>query len=128
MSRTVIRDIVIPVVQKIMAQEGIGNSRFTVIQDSTLEEFLEEMMRMYFGVIGANDCQNLREQLEEAIRNDPYAFEFLIKRLLEKYVKLSIKLRFARKDAVDPGPPDRFSEQRKKYRLLFSPREEQGNY
>jgi hypothetical protein len=48
-------------------------------------------------VIGANGCQHLREQLEEAKRNDPYAFEQLLRRLLTMYVKLSVKIRTAKK-------------------------------
>lgn len=63
------------------------------IEDEKLEEFLEEEMRKYFGVIGANECQHLREQLEEARKNDPDAFEFFIKMLLDKYLKLAIRLR-----------------------------------
>ena len=125
MSRTVIHDIVIPIVQRIMDREGIGGPRSTVIQDPILEEFLEEAMRMHFGVIGANDCQHLREQLEEAIKNDPYAFKFLVNRLLEKYVKLAAKIRQAKKTRiVEQGPPDRFSEQRRTYNLLFSRQED----
>jgi hypothetical protein len=52
MSRTVIHDIVIPVVQKIMQETGIGPLN-AAIMDPALEEFLEEAMRRYFGVIGA---------------------------------------------------------------------------
>ena len=70
-----------------------------VIRDPVFEEFLEEEMRRHFGVIGADGCQHFREQIEEAKRNDPYAFEHLIKRLLEKYVKLSTKIRNAKKRA-----------------------------
>jgi hypothetical protein len=126
MSRTIIHDVVIPIVQKIMAQEGIGGPWSTVVQDPNLEEFLEEAMRMYFGVIGANDCQHLREQLEQAMKNDPYAFEFLVKRLLEKYTKLAVRIRSVQKTStVEQGPPDRFSEQRRNYRLLFSRQEDQ---
>lgn len=80
-----------------MYQNRFSNYHQFVIQDPNLEEFLEEELRRRFGVIGANDCQHLREQLEEAKRNDPYAFEQLIKRLLSQYVNLSVKLRNAKK-------------------------------
>jgi len=117
LSRKVIRDIVIPIVEKIMCQQRLytGHS-YQTIQDPNLEEFLEEEMRRHFGVIGANGCQHLREQLEEAKKNDPYAFEFLTSQLLEKYVKLAAKLRFAKKmKRLEEGPPDRFSELRRKH-------------
>ena len=116
MSRRVIQDIVIPIVEKIMQQERYyGAYRRPVIRDSNLEEFLEEELRRYFGVIGASECQHLREQLEQAKKNDPYAFEFLIGQLLEKYVKLATKIRYAKKlRKLEEGPPDRFLELRKK--------------
>jgi hypothetical protein len=123
MSRTVIRDVVIPFIQRIMQRDGIGPSN-AVIQDPALEEFLEEAMRRYFGVIGANDCQHLKEQLEEAIKNDPYAFEYFLRQLLQMYVKLQVKIRQAeKKQSEQEGPPDRFAEQRRKYRLIFNPAE-----
>ena len=117
MSRSVIRDIVVPIVSKIMVEDGyFSPHRRLEVRDEHLEEFLEEAMRRRFGVIGSNGCQHLREQLEEAKKNDPYSFEFLIRRLLEKYVKLSAKIRCAKElEDLEEGPPDRFSELRKKY-------------
>ena len=117
MSRTVIQDLVIPFVEKIIWQQRLWNTyRRAIIRDPTFEDFMEEELRRRFGVIGANDCQHLKEQLEEAKKNDPYAFEFLIKQLLEKYVKLAVKIRSAKKlKRVEKGPPDRFSELRRKY-------------
>jgi hypothetical protein len=122
MSRTVIHDIVLPIVSKIMVEEGyLGSYRPVEIRDENLEEFLEEEMRKYFGVIGANGCQHLKEQLEEAKKNDPYAFEYLLKQLLKKYIKLSVKLRkVKRRENEFQAPPDRFSEQRRQYNRLFS--------
>jgi hypothetical protein len=113
----VIRDIVIPIVSKVMVEEGYfdGYRRFD-IRDEHLEEFLEEAMRRRFGVIGSNGCQHLREQLEEARKNDPYSFEFLVRQLVEKYVKLVTRIKYAEKlEDLEKGPPDRFSELRKKY-------------
>jgi len=95
LSRIVIQDIVMPIVEKIMRELryfSFSHSHFS-IQDERLMEFLEEEMRRHFGVIGANDCQHLREQLEEARKNDPDAFEFLIRILLDKYLRLAIRLR-----------------------------------
>ena len=98
MSRIVIHDIVMPIVQRILQQTySFPGYRHTPIRDLHLEEFLEEELRRHFGVIGANDCQHLREQLSEAQRNDPYNFELLIKRLLNRYVQLQTKLRLAKK-------------------------------
>ena len=120
MSRIVIQDIVIPIVSRIMHEEHYFHpfERFD-IRDERLEEFLEEELRRRFGVIGANGCQHLREQLEEARKNDPYSFEFLIKELVKKYVKLATQIRYAKRiKKTQEGPPDRFSELRKRYRLL----------
>lgn len=122
MSRRVVRDVVIPIVSKIMREEGYFTryGRFS-IRDRRLEDFLEEEMRRHFGVIGSNGCQHLREQLEEAKKNDPYSFQFLIKRLVNRYIKLSAKIKYAKRlkkiEEVEEGPPDRFSELRKEDRL-----------
>jgi len=117
LSRMVIRDIVIPIVEKITQQGFHDGFQRRIIQDPNLEDFLEEEMRRRFGVIGANECQHLREQLEEAKKNDPFAFEFLISQLLERYVRLAVKIRSAKKlKEPEKGPPDRFSELlRRKY-------------
>ena len=98
MSRIVIHDIVLPIVQRIMYQNRFSSYHQPIIQDPNLEQFLEEELRRRFGVIGANDCQHLREQLEEAKRNDPYALEQLVKQLLNQYVSISVKLRTAKKN------------------------------
>lgn len=118
MSRQIIRDIVIPVVVKIMREQGYLFGHVSILDDQ-LEEFLEEEMRRRFAVSGANECQHLKEQLEEALKNDPYAFEFVTKRILEKYVKLATKLRQAKRLEKLEGPPDRFSELRRKYPMLI---------
>ncbi|HEY4675169.1 MAG TPA: hypothetical protein VIH48_03850 [Candidatus Bathyarchaeia archaeon] len=120
MSRGIIHDIVIPIVSKMMVEEGYFTPyRALDIRDENLEEFLEEEMRRHFGVIGANDCQHLKEQLEEAKKNDPHSFEFLIRQLVRKYVKLTVNVRNAEhlKD-MESGPPDRFAEMRRRYRQL----------
>jgi hypothetical protein len=121
MSRTVIHDIVLPILQKIMTQEGLYSPHHRLdIRDENLEEFFEEEMRRYFGVIGANGCQHLKEQLEEAKKNDPYAFEYLLKQLLKKYARLATRLKKARQRQNElQGPPDRFAEQRKQYSRLL---------
>ena len=118
MSRNVIHDVVIPIISRIMVEEGYYNpQRAFDIRDENFEEYLEEEMRRHFSVIGADGCQHLREQLEEAKKNDPYAFEELLRKLLKKYVKLAVKIRKA-KQMENRGPPDRFAEQRRRHRLL----------
>jgi hypothetical protein len=63
--------------------------------------------------------------LEEARRNDPYAFEYALRQLLKKYVKLQVKTRQAKKRQTGfEGPPDRFAEQRRAYNDLFSRQQE----
>jgi hypothetical protein len=110
-----------PIVSKIMAEEGYFNPyEISDFRDELLEEFLEEELRRCFGVIGSNGCQHLKEQLEEAKKNDPYSFEFLIRQLIRKYVKLAVKVRSAKKlKETTEGPPDRFSELRRKYESLY---------
>lgn len=110
----------IPIVSRIMVGDGYVSSHGIVdIRDPRLEEFLEEELRRLFGVIGANGCQHMKEQLEQAKKNDPFAFEQTIKQLLNKYVNLEVKMRKAEKmKNLESGPPDRFSEQRKKSPLL----------
>ena len=122
MSGQVIHDVVIPIVSRIMVTDGFASSLgISDIRDPRLEEFLEEELRRLFGVIGANGCQHLKEQLEQAKKNDPYSFEMLIRQLLNKYVKLEVKARQTEKaKEFEHGPPDRFSELRKKYLLLGS--------
>jgi hypothetical protein len=117
LSRTVIIDIVIPIVEKIIWQQKLRTSyRRPIVRDPYFEEFIEEELRRRFGVIGANGCQHLKEKLEEAKKNDPYAFELLVQQLLEKYVKLATKIRTAKKLKKFEGPPDRFSELRRRYK------------
>jgi hypothetical protein len=126
MSRIVIRDIIIPIITKILREEGYVTPYGTFsMADEHLEQFLEEEMRRHFGVIGANECQHLREQLEEAKKNDPYAFEFLLRQLLAKYVKMQVKVRQLKKQPILQGPPDRFAEQRRKYSQLFGQLQDQ---
>jgi hypothetical protein len=92
------------------------------IRDPRLEEYLEEQLRRRFGVIGADGCQHLKEQLEQAKKNDPYELDQLLKRLLEEYVKFEVKLRLLENQKrLEKGPPDRFMEQRKKYPPLDYP-------
>jgi hypothetical protein len=121
MSRQVIRDIAIPIVSKILSEDRyLPTYRSFEVEDEHLEQFLEEEMRRRFGVVGANECQHLKEQLEEAKKNDPYEFEYVLRQLLRKYVKLQIKIRQAKKRQTNfEEVPDRFSEQRKRYNLLF---------
>ena len=120
MSGQVIHDVVIPIVSRIMIDGGYASSHGMVdIRDARLEEYLEEQLRRRFGVIGANGCQHLKEQLEQAKKNDPYEFQQLLKGLLEKYVQLEVKLRRAEEEKkLENGPPDRFLEQRRKYPVL----------
>lgn len=120
MSNQVIHDVVISIVSRIMIDGGYASSRGMLdIRDARLEEYLEEQLRRRFGVIGTNGCQHMKEQLDQAKKNDPYEFQQLLKRLLEEYVKLEVKLRRAEEEKkLENGPPDRFLEQRKKYPVL----------
>lgn len=122
MSNQVIQDIVIPIVSRMMLEEGdFGPYGRPMVRDEQLEQFLEEEMRRMFGVIGADGCQHLREQLEQARKYDPYSFEYALRQLLRKYVKIQVKLRQQKKKQVIlEGPPDRFEAQRRAYQMLFN--------
>jgi hypothetical protein len=124
MSRTIIHTIVIPDILRIMVEDRALPSRAPYeIRDENLEEFLEEEMRRAFGVIGANGCQHLEEQIKEAKKNDPFAYEELLRQLLKKYRRTAEKIRQAKKIDAE-GPPDRFSELRKRYPLARDSQEE----
>lgn len=120
MSRQIINDVVIPIVSKVMVEDRyVSPHGMPDIRDPNLEEFLEEELRRLFGVIGANGCQHLKNQLEQAKKNDPFEFEQVIRQLLKKYVKLQVKMRRAKEmKELEKSPPDRFSEQRRRYPLL----------
>ena len=119
MSRQIIHDVVIPIIIGIMGDDGYFNPLGLDIRDQQLEKFLEEELRRRFGVIGANDCQHLKEQLEQAKKNDPFEFNETLRLLLKKYVKLQARLRRAEKmKELEKSPPDRFMPQRKKHPLL----------
>ena len=129
MSRTVITDIVMPIVSEILQKTGYTTfSGHAIIRDEQLEQFLEEEMQRWFGVIGADGCQHLKEQLQEALKNDPFEFRQLLRELLRKYVKLQVKIRQAKSEHKESaGPPDRFSEQRRRYSMLLEQRHESEN-
>jgi hypothetical protein len=120
MSDQVIRDIVIPIVTRIMREDGYFTPYGSYsVRDEQLEKFLEEEMRRMFGVIGADGCQHLKEQLEMARKNDPYSFEYVLRQALRKYVKLRAELKEKKNQTLLEGPPDRFAKQRSEYNLLF---------
>jgi hypothetical protein len=119
LSRQIIHDVVIPIISRIMGDDGYFNPLGIDIRDQQLEEFLEEELRRRFGVIGADGCQHLKEQVEQAKKNDPFEFTETLRLLLKKYVKLQARLRRAEKmKELEKGPPDRFMPQRKKHPLL----------
>ncbi len=121
MSRIVITDIVMPIVSRILNEtDPVRFPRYAIVKDEDLEQYLEEEMKRWFGVIGADGCQHLREKLEDARRNDPSEFDNLLKELLTTYVKLQIKIRQAMmRKLEDDGPPDRFLQMRRKYAETF---------
>jgi hypothetical protein len=126
MSRTIIHTIVIPDVLRVLVEDRVL-PKWTPyeIRDENLEEFLEEEMRRAFGVIGANGCQHLEEQIKEAKKNDPFAYDELLRQLLKKYKRISEKMRQAKKNDAQ-GPPDRFAELRKRFPLSRSSQEEEA--
>ncbi len=64
MSRQIIQDVVIPIMTRIIADGGyISIHGMLDVRDARLEEYLEEQLRRRFGVIGADGCQHLKEQL-----------------------------------------------------------------
>lgn len=118
LSRQIIQDVVIPIIISIMGEDGYLNPLRAEVRDQQLEEFLEEELRRRFGVIGADGCQHLKEQLEQARKNDPFEFTETLRILLRKYVKIQARIRRALKmKEMEKGPPDRFVPQRRRYPL-----------
>ena len=89
MSRKVIQDLIIPLVERIASKLTGGMD----IRDPHLESYLEEQLKAIFGLAGSNSCPMLRTYLEDARRRDPQKFEDLIRRLVKDYFKLRTVVR-----------------------------------
>jgi hypothetical protein len=83
-SRRIIRDIIIPIVERMMSRD-IGDAD---IRDPDLEKYLEDELRAMYGVAGGNNCELLRTVLEDARRRDSARFNETIKKLVQNYVRL----------------------------------------
>ena len=117
MSRKVIRDIVIPVVSKLMSSYGIYSGYHLDVHDEILEDYLEQELMIYFNPCGkAGDCEELERLLKEVMQLDETQFDLLIERLMLKYVKLKSVLK---KKAERKQSPDRFDKQRKQAKEVW---------
>jgi len=121
MSRKVIHDLVLPLILKELDRMGAGIPSYAIPHDEVLEDFFDEQLSILFSVCGGrNHCQELEKAIKEAQRRDPEAFQQVIKCLLRKYINLKKKLLEAKlKKEKLKGPPDRFSEQRKRAKYIF---------
>lgn len=124
MSRRIIRNIVIPILQRMLERHRIlGGWHGDILGDERLEEWLEKRLSGFFGVQlqeREGHCLELEERISEALRSDPEGFRKLLEKLLADYV--SETLRDVDKDEEvkrllerlkERGPPDRLREQRR---------------
>ena len=99
MSRKVIHDIVIPIVQRLLSMNKLYGEAFSEhshevsIEDQRLEEFLEAQLIREFQVAGevGGRCAQLEFLIKEYMQRDPVGFEQLIERLLNLYIKLRLQ-------------------------------------
>lgn len=115
MSRKVIRDLIIPIVQKLMRSYGyFSGAHQIVLKDQRLEEYLEEQLSLYYGIIGKyGECEFLEQLLKEARQINPLEFELLIEQLVNQYITLRLQLEGKEGKRTD-GPPDRLKTLRHK--------------
>ena len=120
MSRKVIRDIVMPIIQKILNAYGVFDSGHHIdLQDESLEGFLEEELQKRFGIIGKEgNCEQLEQLLVEAKKSNPVEFELIIEQLLQKYIKLRLTINKIRNKKKE-GPPDRLKKMREKAKEVW---------
>jgi len=114
-SRRIIIDLIIPIVERMMS----GITGDADIRDPHLEKFLEDELRAMYGVAGGNNCELLRTVLEDERKRDPTKFNAVIKKLIQKYVKL--------RRAVKPdGEPvkSQFGEKREEIRAYVRKKKE----
>jgi len=118
MSRRVIHDLVLPLVIKRAKKLGIRILPGAVVRDRRLEEFFERRLAETLKVPGrfnkgtAKFCDDLEARLIKARREKREELERLIEILLWEY----IDERMALAQIQQTGPPDRFSDLRKKWK------------
>ena len=108
MSRKVIQDIIMPIVQKLLADQygGPFSDRDVNIQDKQLLEFLEsQLTRMYSlaGEIGGR-CSQLESILKELQKTNPDHLREIVERLLNLYIKLRLTGTQTEDRGVLPNP------------------------
>ena len=99
MSRKVIHDIIIPIVQRLLSMNKLYGEAFSEgihdvsIDDKNLEEFLEAQLIREFQVAGevGGRCAQLEFLIKEYMQRDPLGLEQLIERLLNLYIKLRLQ-------------------------------------
>jgi hypothetical protein len=109
-------------VQRLLRLQGVNLYGVDVRGDETLVAFLEEQLTTIFGICGKRGkCEQLEKNIKEAKERNPSEFEALIDHLLQKYLKLQMKIREALKTKKEKlkAPPDRFLEQFKKAKEVW---------
>ena len=132
MSRTIIITNIIPIVVRIMNQQGANLNSETQIRDENLIQFFEEELSQNLAIRGqSGNCTQLEEAIKEWLTRDKESLYEYIKFLLNKYISIQLKLSTAQKinqkltvkqvvEMLTNGggnkvssPPDRFTEFRK---------------
>ena len=99
MSIKIIQRLVIPVVERMTNIMGD-----TFIEDVELEKFLLNELCAMFGLAGGNNCEMLEAALEDARNRDPVKFNEMIRKLVEKYLKLRDSVRPVKSDFGEKRP------------------------
>lgn len=134
MSRRIIRNIVVPVLQRMLEERKIlgGGFHRDLLADDDLEAWLEKKLSGYFGLsldlVGGGHCLDLERVLSEAIRSDPEGFKKLLERLLYEYVQQVLEKPEDEQDEAvkrlleklrDKAPPDRLRKQREEFAEIW---------
>jgi hypothetical protein len=98
MSRTIITDLVLPVVVRELNKKGANIPSYADIQDNQLLEYLEQELMINFSICGSKDhCKDLEKAIKEARSLSEEEFTAYIQRILNRYINMKIAISGAQK-------------------------------
>jgi len=130
MSRRIIHNVVIPVMQKMLYKNRTLSNGLhkDILMDEDLEEWLEEKLALHFGIVrpikGEGHCLELEKVCSGAVLEDPEGFEKLLRELLLEYCREYLENDTELLDKLlaeqeEKGPPDRFREQHREWAQMW---------